>query len=429
MGGGVRGGRGARESVGIRESGHEARLRAGLGSLPGELGAERRLPEFAEAEAAKRRFDAGHREAVEYEFHRAFNVFHERKGPGLFSGSKGSLYLPGYRGLSPTEFVNAKPRDGDGWTLGGVWRSVTEPKLWVIFFPWLALTVPRRSDALLGIATYDKSIWEAIPSQVFGLGHSRTSDLTLTGAEYRDKSITRTDKGFSSNPSWIGTTRIAPAFTFVSKETREGPSETEATGLNLEAPASPKTNISDFARHMDSVQVTRARMDELAQNGFSSAEQLEFLEKLKQASTAKTGGEFAAPTFFTRTRKISPPHEASWLGAEPRIPLPAYNADIFWDGNSSSWSFRPRLNKVDWIIKRSGEFLDVRHAEITLSLNESLHNKLQVKFLPEVRVYVDISIQMDPVEGRRVLVVTEQFDKEKPMYGEALPTWGRSTIP
>ncbi len=427
MAGGVRGGRVAKEVLGVREYGHESGPRAGLASLPGGLGAERRLPEFAEAEAAKRRFDAGHREAVDYEFHRAFEVFHERKGPGFFSGKKGFLFILDFCQVTPAQFVSAKPNEEIRWGLESLWNAVQSSGAMILFLP-LAIPIMPKTVNSFPFPHSGQFLVTGIPNALnLGL---MPFFLGWQGSSTPDSAtpIKTSQPHRASDPSWFEIPGFAPFDALAPKEIHMGPPEKKSIWADYKPPAS-RMGFSDFARHMDSVQVTRARMDELAQNGFSPAEQLEFLEKLEQASTAKTGGEFASPTFFKRTRKISPLYEASWLGAEPRIPLPAYNADIFWDGNSSSWSFRPRPNRVDWIIKRSGEFLDVRHAEITLSLNESLHNKLQVKFLPEVRVYVDISIQMDPVEGRRVLVVTEQFDKEKPMYGEALPTWGRSTLP
>lgn len=424
MAGGVRGGRGAREIVGIRESGHEARPRAGLGSLPGELGAERRLPEFAEAEAAKRRFDAGHREVVEYEFHRAFNVFHERKGPGLFLGKKGLLFLPGYREVSPAEFASAKPKEESGWTFEGLWNAVRSSEAMILFLP---LAFPIKSgtvDSLLGF--HSGQFWFTSLSRALNLGLSPSSILNWLGI--RDK-----DSGFRLKPNHdshldYDIFRISPAFFppdfLVPKRNPEGFSGKDTTGKNPSASEPRGRDTADFARHMDAVQVQRARMDELALRGFSTGEQLEFLKKLDQAPVDPTAGKNAAASFFERKLKISP---LSWPFGKPGLSLPSYNAEILWDGHSNSWSFRP-LPKSDWTVWRGGELRSARHPEIPLFHNDSMRTTMQVEFLPEVLVMVDISLQLN-AEGRRELVVTERFHKVDPVFTGAKPTWGRSTIP
>ncbi|MDL1871341.1 hypothetical protein FBR05_03960 [Deltaproteobacteria bacterium PRO3] len=424
MAGGVRGGRGAREIVGVRDTGPEARPRVGLSSLPGELGAERRLPEFAEAEAAKRRFDAGHREVVESEFHRAFEVFHERKGPGLFPGKKGFLFFPGFREVSPAEFASVKPKEESGWTFEGLWNAVQSSGAMILFLPLAFPIKPGAVDSFLGF--HSRQFWFTSLSRALNLGLSPSSILNWLGI--RDK-----DSGFrlkSNHDSHLDYDifRISPAFFptdfLVPKRNPEGFSGKDTTGKNPSASGPQGRDTTNFARHMDAVQVQRARMDELALRGFSTGEQLGFLKKLDQAPVDPTAGRNAAATFFERTLKISP---SSWSFEKPGLSLPAYNAEILWDGHSNSWSFRP-MPKANWTVWRGDELRKARHPEIPLFHNDSMRTTMRVEFLPEVLVMVDISLQLN-AEGRRELVVAERFHKVDPKFTGTQPTWGRSTIP
>ncbi|KAB2837902.1 hypothetical protein F9K50_10210 [bacterium] len=125
MAGGIRGGRGAREIIGLRESGLEARPRAGMSSLPGGLGAERRLPELAAAADAKRRFDERHRRAIEFQFHRAFAQFENPGGRKIGAGWKPFLSILTNRPMAPKGFVEARPARDVSDTLEAIWKYVT----------------------------------------------------------------------------------------------------------------------------------------------------------------------------------------------------------------------------------------------------------------------------------------------------------------
>lgn len=421
MAGGIRGGRGAREIIGLRESGLEARPRAGMSSLPGGLGAERRLPELAAAADAKRRFDERHREAVEYEFDRAFHVFHEREGPGLFSGKKGFLFFPGFREVSPADFANAKPKEKAEWTLESLWSAVQRPETMILFVPWVISLQQMYTGG-----GHSGQFWFSSLRRALDLGLSPSSILDWLGFSNPDSGI-RIKTSQSPHASDIyrnGTSRYLSREAFAPKDVRGVAPEKPSAGPDSKPPASRRTDIIDFARHMDSVQIQRNRMDELALHGFSVGEQLEFLKKLDKAPTAQTGSELAAAPFFERKRKLSPP---SLPIEELGIPLSPYNAEILWDGNSNSWTFRP-LPKANWTVWRGGELRDARHPEMPIFDNDSLRTKMEVDFLPEVLVFVDISLQVN-AEGRRELVVTEGFHKVDPKLRGSLPIWGRSAIP
>ncbi|MCC6272811.1 MAG: hypothetical protein IT572_05045 [Deltaproteobacteria bacterium] len=413
MAGGVRGGRGAREIVGIRESGHEVRPRVGLGSLPGELGAERRLPEFAEAEAAKRRFDARHREAVEYEFHRAFEVFHERKGPGLFPGKKGFLSLPGFREVSPAEFVNEKPKEKSGWTLEGLWNAVQRPEAMILFVPWVLSFKQGADDAIFGPGGNDRLLF-----LIRSLRRALDPRLTPVGDIYR---LIEEPVVFSP-PDYLLPMRA-----------REGFSDKDTTAKDTSVSAPQGRDASDFARYMDSV---TAACYELELHGFSVWKQLEFKSALADA-TAQVEGKIAAAPFFERERKLSEP---SLEGEQLGISLPAYNAEIFWAGHPHhSWSLRTLHDRlaykekdpeaVHWIIQRGDNSWRARLTEIPLYLNDALLTSMQVKSIPGVVVKISISLQVDPTLARRVIVITEKFFKEGPESMGYLPTWGKFLIP
>ncbi len=435
MAGGVRGGRGAREILGARESLHETKPRADLAVLPGELGAERRLPEFAEAEATKRRFDAGHRETVEYEFHRAFEVFHERKGPGLFPGKRGFLFLPGFRKVSPADFASAKPKEETRWDLESLWSAVQSSGAMILFLP---LAFPIKSgtvDSLLGI--HSGQFWFTSLSRALNLGLSPSSILNWLGI--RDK-----DSGFRLKPNHTSYSddifRMEPLFLppefFVPKRARGGLTEVDTTAKDSELPASRTEDITDFSQPMNLIKIRNVMMEKLRQRGFKVGEDIVFAEKLEQAPTAKSEGEIAAATFFERKRvEALPPLRGEGAG----MSLHGYNAEIFWDASSYSWSLRslhdrlPLKEKdpeaVHWTLHREGTNFGVIRAEIPLILNDTLHTTMRVNFLKGVVVEVQLSLRWNFLAQRKEIVVLEKFSKEDPGIRGPLPTWGRFLRP
>jgi len=217
---------------------------------------------------------------------------------------------------------------------------------------------------------------------------------------------------------------------------REGFSEKDTTAKDSEPPASRREDIIDFSQPMNLIKIRQVMMEKLRQRGFRVGEDIVFVEKLEQAPTAKSEGEIAAATFFERKRVESlPPFRGEGAG----MSLHAYNAEIFWDGNSYSWSLRslherlPLKEKdpeaVHWTLHREGESSVVNRAEIPLILNDTLHTTMRVNFLKGVVVEVQLSLRWNFLAQRKEIVVLEKFSKEDPGIRGPLPTWGRSPIP